>query len=160
MIKTLFSFLLFFPSSGPQLSSKCPLDDPTRMGDSGMHRRYKVVALMLKRKKKVSTLKSTVTWQYSQNCHWRHQRQHKGFFPKWRTQIRIDSCCCWVCLFVFYCFAFKKFDSPAVKDTSVAITPTKHRCVTLWHTRLWKVLEQRGEFEANESNKQQQWRYK
>lgn len=51
MIKTLFSFLLFFPSSGPQLSSKCPLDDPTRMGDSGMHRRYKVVALMLKRKK-------------------------------------------------------------------------------------------------------------
>lgn len=53
MIKTLFSFLLFFPSSGPQLSSKCPLDDPTRMGDSGMHRRYKVVALMLKRKKKM-----------------------------------------------------------------------------------------------------------
>lgn len=31
----------------------------------------------------------------------------------------------------FHCFAFKKFDSPAVKDTSVAITPTKHRCVTL-----------------------------
>lgn len=131
MIKTLFSFLLFFPSSGPQLSSKCPLDDPTRMGDSGMHRRYKVVALMLKRKKKCVHAQKYRHLTVQSKLSLSHQRQHKGFFPKWRTQIRIDSCCCWVCLFVFYCFAFKKFDSPAVKDTSVAITPTKHRCVTL-----------------------------
>lgn len=47
----MFFLVLFFSSSGPQLSSKCPLDDPPRMGDSGMHRRYKVVALMLKQKK-------------------------------------------------------------------------------------------------------------
>lgn len=131
MIKTLFSFLLFFPSSGPQLSSKCPLDDPTRMGDSGMHRRYKVVALMLKRKKmcprsKVPSPDSTVkivTDVISDNI--------KASFQSGEHRFALIVVVVDFVLFFFYCFAFKKFDSPAVKDTSVAITPTKHRCVTL-----------------------------